>query len=80
MTGATHRIGWTRVAAVGVMTAGLLSAPAIALCQTLKEEIVGVWRTVSIYNEEGGVKQYLYGEKPIGLTVFDRGVRHLVLV
>jgi hypothetical protein len=57
---------------VGAIVAGLLSAPAIALGQTLKEQIVGAWRTVSIYNEQGGVKQNLYGDKPIGLTVFDR--------
>ncbi len=49
-----------------------LAAPGIALGQSLKEQIVGVWRTASIYNEEGGAKRHLYGEKPVGLTVFDR--------
>jgi hypothetical protein len=42
------------------------------LGQSLKEQIVGAWRLVSIYNEEGGVKSHLYGEKPVGLAVFDR--------
>ena len=49
-----------------------LAAPSIALGQSLKEQIVGAWRTVSIYNEEGGVKKHLYGDKPVGMTVFDR--------
>jgi len=49
-----------------------LAAPGIALGQSLKEQIVGAWRTVSIYNEEGGVKKHLYGDKPVGMTVFDR--------
>ena len=56
----------------GVILAALLSAPVIALGQSLKEGIVGPWRTVSFYTEEGGVKRYLYGEKPLGLTLFDR--------
>jgi hypothetical protein len=38
----------------------------------IKEQIVGAWRIVSIYNEQNGVKQNLYGDKPVGLTVFDR--------
>ena len=52
--------------------AATLVAPGIALGQSLKDQIVGGWRTVSIYNEEGGVKRNLYGDKPVGLTVFDR--------
>ena len=65
---------WTSLArlAAGAALAGLLSVPGIALGQSLKEQIVGVWRTASIYNEEGGVKKHHYGEKPVGLTVFDR--------
>jgi len=49
-----------------------LSLPGTAVAQSLKEQIIGTWRTVSIYNEQNGVKQNLYGEKPVGLTVFDR--------
>jgi len=52
--------------------AATLVAPGIALGQSLKDQIVGGWRTVSIYNEEGGVKRNLYGDKPVGLTMFDR--------
>ena len=55
-----------------VLLATLLSVPCTALAQSLKEGIVGAWRHVSIYNEESGVKQNLYGDKPVGLTVFDR--------
>jgi hypothetical protein len=50
----------------------LLSVPGTVFAQPLKEQIVGAWRTVSIYNEQNGVKRDLYGEKPVGLTVFDR--------
>lgn len=62
-----------RLVACAVL-AGLLSLPGLAYGQgqTLKEQIVGTWRQVSIYNEEGGVKKHLYGEKPVGLVVFDR--------
>ncbi len=47
-------------------------APALALGQSLKEEIVGVWRQVSLYNEENGVKGHPYGDTPVGLAVFNR--------
>lgn len=65
------RKGWAHLA-MGVVFAGLSSAPSIALGQSLKEQIVGAWRTTSIYNEIGGVKTNLYGEKPVGLSVYDR--------
>ena len=58
--------------AVGAMLLGLLSVPGISYAQSLKEQIVGTWRLVSIYNEENGVKKYNYGEKPVGLIMFDR--------
>ena len=71
MRGLVYRTGWAHLAA-GAVLAGLLSAPGLALGQSLKEEIVGAWRIVAIYNEAGGVKMHLYGEKPVGLTMFDR--------
>ena len=49
-----------------------LSAPGIALAQSLKDQVVGTWRLVSIYNEEKGAKTNLYGEKPLGLIMFDK--------
>jgi hypothetical protein len=52
--------------------ASTLAMPCIALGQSLKDQIVGAWRTASIYNEQSGVKSHLYGEKPVGMTVFDR--------
>jgi len=58
--------------AASAALAATLAAPSIALGQSLKEQIIGAWRTVSIYNEEGGVKKHLYGDKPVGITVFDR--------
>jgi hypothetical protein len=70
-TSVAYGVGWARLV-TGVVLAGVLSAPAIALGQSLKEEIVGAWRMVSIYNEERGVKQHVYGENPVGLIVFDR--------
>jgi hypothetical protein len=63
-----------RIASAGLvvgMLAGLLS-PDIALGQSLKEQIVGTWRLVLIYNEEKGVKRHLYGDKPVGIAMFDR--------
>lgn len=71
MNGFRCRSVWARLA-VGVVLVGLLSAPGIALGQSLKEQIVGAWRLVSLYTEEQGVKSYPYGEKPVGLFVFDR--------
>ena len=63
--------------AAGVALTGLLSVPGIALGQSLKEQIVGTWRTVSIYNEIGGAKTHLYGDKPAGLTMFDRSGNYM---
>jgi len=54
------------------LAAVLMIAPAISLAQSLKEQIVGVWQQASIYNEQGGVKTNFFGDKPVGLTVFDR--------
>ncbi len=50
----------------------VLSLAAIqpALGQTLKEQIVGTWRQVSVYTEVGGAKTYPYGDKIVGLAVF----------
>jgi len=71
MNGLGHRNLWARLA-VGAALVGLLSAPGTALGQSLKDQIVGAWRQVSIYTEEGGVKAQPYGEKIVGLVVFDR--------
>jgi hypothetical protein len=71
MSGLVHRNVWASLG-TGALLAGLLSGPGIALGQSLKDQIVGGWRTVSIYNEEGGVKRNLYGDKPVGLTMFNR--------
>ena len=76
MSGFANRTGFARLAA-GVALTGLLSAPGIALGQSLKEQVVGTWRTVSIYNETGGTKAHLYGEKPVGLTMFDRSGNYM---
>lgn len=57
---------------VSAWLAATLTVPGIAFGQSLKEQIVGAWRTEAIYNEQGGVKTHLYGDKPVGMTVFDR--------
>jgi len=67
----------SRFFAVSVALAAALSVPAIAQGQSLKEKIVGTWRIVSIYNEANGAKTHLYGEKPIGLTIFDRSGNYI---
>jgi hypothetical protein len=54
------------------MFVGMAATSGAALGQSLKEQIVGTWRLVSIYNEEKGVKTHNYGEKPLGLLMFDR--------
>jgi hypothetical protein len=60
------------IGAICLTPVGLLSVPSTATAQGLKEQIVGTWRLVSIYNEENGVKHYNYGEKPLGMAMFDR--------
>jgi hypothetical protein len=50
---------------------GVLASP-MAAAQALKDQIVGSWRLVSIYNEEGGAKRNNFGDKPVGLLMFDR--------
>jgi hypothetical protein len=61
---------WSTLIAAASL-AGLLLATGYAFGQSLKEQIVGTWRVVSIYNEVGGVKQNLYSDKPVGLVMFD---------
>lgn len=70
MSGLVNSNRWARLAA-GAMLAGLLSMPGLAFSQLLKEQIVGTWRLVSIYNEEKGVKAHNFGENPVGLVMFD---------
>jgi hypothetical protein len=50
------------------------AAPAIAQDKkaTLKEQIVGTWKLASIYNEDKSGKRMLYGDKPVGILMFDR--------
>ena len=55
MRGLGSGTGWTRLA-VAVALVALVSAPGTARGQSLQEQIVGAWRQVSIYTEEGGVK------------------------
>jgi hypothetical protein len=50
----------------------VISLPAMAGAESLKEAIVGTWKTAEIYNEQGGKKEFLYGEKPVGMTVFEK--------
>jgi Lipocalin-like domain len=71
MSAFEYRTVWNRLA-VGAVFAGMLSASGIALGQSLKETIIGTWRLVSIYNEDKGVKANNFGEKPVGLLMFDR--------
>ena len=49
-----------------------IALPAVASAQSFKDQIVGTWKTAEIYNEQGGKKEHLYGEKPVGITVFDK--------
>ena len=76
MSGFANRTSLARLAA-GAALAGLVSVPGIALGQSLKDQIVGTWRTVAIYNETGGTKMHFYGDKPVGLTMFDRSGNYM---
>ena len=71
MSETAYKVTLARIAASAALV-GLLSVPVIAVAQSLKEQIVGAWQQGAIYNEEGGVKKYVYGDKPVGLSVFDR--------
>jgi hypothetical protein len=54
------------------LAAAALLAPGLAMGQALKEQIVGRWKLVSIYNDGKDGKRHLYGEKPVGMLMFDR--------
>jgi hypothetical protein len=56
--------------AYGMVAAALL-APGMATAQALKDQIVGTWKLQSIYNEDKSGKRHLYGDKPLGILVFD---------
>ena len=79
MSSFVNRNGLGRLAA-GAALAGMLSLPGIALGQSLKEQIVGTWRTASIYNEMDGKKTNLYGDKPLGLSMFDRSGNYITFL
>ena len=53
------------------VTLGASRAWAQQKAGNLKQQIVGAWRLVSIYNEEGGKKTHNFSEKPIGLVIYD---------
>lgn len=60
-----------RKLAYGIVAASLL-APGLAMAQALKDQIVGTWKLQSIYNEDKSGKRHLYGDKPVGMAMFDR--------
>ena len=62
----------TALFAAGATLAIALSVPGTVHGQSVKEQIVGTWRLVSIYNEVNGTRTDLYGEKTLGLVVFDK--------
>ena len=64
--------GLIRRTVLAILPLFALAAPGIALGESLKDGIVGAWRVASIYNEDNGVKRHVYGEKPVGLFIFDR--------
>ena len=57
--------------AYGIAAAALL-LPGMATAQSLKEQIVGTWKLQSIYNEDKSGKRQLFGDKPVGILMFDR--------
>src|ERR1051325_9299952 len=68
-----HRAGYKFGCYVAlVVLCGSVFLPEISYGQSLKEQIVGTWRLVSIYNEENGKKTNNFGDNPTGLLMFDR--------
>jgi hypothetical protein len=67
-----RKISFGLLFAAGATLTAFLSMSEISYAQSLKEQIVGTWRLVSIYNEENGAKTYNFGDKPTGLLMFDR--------
>jgi hypothetical protein len=55
-----------------IAVAFALAAPGITAAQSLKEQIVGPWRLAALYNEDKAGKRVPYGEKPVGLVIYDR--------
>jgi hypothetical protein len=68
-TAVSYAVGWV---VVGMVVLGSSEAWAQQKSGGLKQQILGSWSLISLYNEEQGVKSYPYGEKPVGLFVFDR--------
>lgn len=63
------KFGWFTALAV---LCGTFFLPEISYSQSLKKQIVGTWRLVSIYNEQNGTKTNNFGDNPTGLLMFDR--------
>ena len=57
-----------------------LLAPGVVLGQSLKDQVVGTWKLVSIYNEQDGKKTNLYGEKPLGLLMLDKSGNVMTMI
>ena len=55
-----------------IALAAALFAPVIAFGQSLKDQLVGTWKTVAIYNEQDGKKTHIYGDKPVGMSMYDK--------
>jgi len=55
----------------------VLSMPGLAAAQALKDQIVGTWKLVSIYNEQDGKKTYLFSEKPVGMSMYDKSGNYM---
>ena len=55
-----------------VLAGALLLGASQAAAQSLKEQIVGTWKFVSIYNETNGVRRNLFEPSPVGILMFDR--------
>jgi hypothetical protein len=71
MKGFTWRALCAAVVGSGLSVALLLSASQ-ASAQALKEQLVGSWKLVSIYNEKDGVRKDTFGPSPLGLYTFDK--------
>jgi hypothetical protein len=65
---------------VGVVVAGLLSAPGIVLGQPLKEQIVGTWSLAEQWVEQDGKKTQRFGPNPKGIAIYEGNGRFAAIL
>jgi len=63
-----------------VLAGALLLGASHAAAQSLKDQIVGTWKLVSIYNEKDGVRRDIFGPTPMGILIYDRNGNYASII